>query len=112
MAVEPFSIPSTERLWALQAACGEHDPEKFFVQGSEQKKVKSVCFECPVQIQCLADAMDNKIYFGVWGGMTERERRKLNREYSHVTNWLKKLQEPEMAERLGIKLPGDKTSEN
>lgn len=100
VANKPLS--TSERLWALDAACGQHDPEKFFVQGSEQKKVKSLCFECPVQVQCLADALENHIYYGVWGGMTERERRKLHREFPRIKGWLNILSDPQKAKRLGI----------
>lgn len=110
MVAEQISDSSAERLWALDALCGERDPEEFFVQGSEQKKVKSLCFDCPVQIQCLADALDNKIYYGVWGGMTERERRKIIREFPQVTDWLQKLQDPQIAKRLGLKNLEEKES--
>jgi hypothetical protein len=41
----------------------------------------------PVRTECLADALDNRIEFGVWGGMTERERRALLRRRAHVTSW-------------------------
>ena len=43
---------------------------------------------CPVKTECLADALDNKTEFGVWGGMTERERRALLRRRPNVTSWL------------------------
>ena len=50
-----------------------------FVQGAAQNRAKAVCMRCPVRTECLADALDNRIEFGVWGGMTERERRALLR---------------------------------
>ena len=47
---------------------------------------------CPVRTECLADALDNRIEFGVWGGMTERERRALLRRRPHVTSWRRLLE--------------------
>lgn len=42
---------------------------------------------CPVRAECLAEALDNRIDFGVWGGMTERERRALLRRRPEVRSW-------------------------
>jgi len=61
--------------WAAQAACRASQPDKLFVRGAEQNKAKQVCGACPVRTECLAEALDNQIEWGVWGGMTERERR-------------------------------------
>ena len=57
------------------------------MQGAEQNRAKAVCLACPVRTECLADALDNRIEFGVWGGMTERERRQLLRQRSDVDDW-------------------------
>jgi WhiB family transcriptional regulator, redox-sensing transcriptional regulator len=65
--------------WASQAACRASSPDKLFVRGAEQNKAKQVCGACPVRTECLAEALDNQIEWGVWGGMTERERRALLR---------------------------------
>ena len=51
---------------------------RLFVRGAEQNKAKQVCAGCPVRTECLAEALDNQIEWGVWGGMTERERRALS----------------------------------
>ena len=51
-----------------------------------------VCFGCPVRTECLSEALDNKIEFGVWGGMTERERRALLRRRPDVRNWRELLE--------------------
>jgi WhiB family transcriptional regulator, redox-sensing transcriptional regulator len=59
------------------------------VQGAEQNVAKRICRSCPVRYECLADALDNRIEFGVWGGMTERERRALLRRHPHVASWRK-----------------------
>jgi WhiB family redox-sensing transcriptional regulator len=72
--------------WALQAKCRGME-DALFVEASEQKRARTVCSGCPVRFQCLAEALDNRIEWGVWGGMTERERRLLLRQHSGVTNW-------------------------
>ena len=51
-----------------------------------------VCVACPVRTECLAEALDGRIEFGVWGGMTERERRALLRRRPDVTSWLELLE--------------------
>jgi WhiB family redox-sensing transcriptional regulator len=65
--------------WASRAACRQAQPDALFVRGAEQNKAKQVCAGCPVRAECLAEALDNQIEWGVWGGMTERERRALIR---------------------------------
>lgn len=69
--------------WSAQAACRTTDPDELFVQGAAQNRAKAVCTGCPVRTECLADALDNRVEFGVWGGMTERERRALLRQPAH-----------------------------
>jgi WhiB family redox-sensing transcriptional regulator len=73
--------------WTTKALCQEGDPDALFVQGAEQNNAKKVCRGCPVRLECLADALDNRIEFGVWGGMTERERRALLRKHADVRSW-------------------------
>lgn len=73
--------------WPSLAACRDGDPDALFVQGAEQNVAKRICRGCPVRYECLADALDNRIEFGVWGGMTERERRALLRRHPQVANW-------------------------
>jgi WhiB family transcriptional regulator, redox-sensing transcriptional regulator len=73
--------------WSAEAACSQTDPDEMFVQGAAQNRVKQICSGCPVKMECLADALDNRIEFGVWGGMTERERRALLRRRPHVKSW-------------------------
>ena len=63
------------------------DPDELFVQGAAQNRAKVVCATCPVRTECLADALDNRVEYGVWGGMTERERRALLRRRPDVTSW-------------------------
>ncbi|UPK75428.1 WhiB family transcriptional regulator [Nocardioidaceae bacterium SCSIO 66511] len=73
--------------WARSAACRSQGPDALFVRGAEQNRAKQVCRACPVRAECLAEALDNEIEWGVWGGMTERERRALLRRRPNVTSW-------------------------
>jgi WhiB family redox-sensing transcriptional regulator len=73
--------------WTSRAVCRETDPDALFVQGAAQNRAKLICTGCPVRTECLADALDNRIEFGVWGGMTERERRALLRRRPDVASW-------------------------
>lgn len=73
--------------WATQAACRDIGPDVLFVRGAEQNRVKQVCFGCPVRAECLAEALDDRVEWGVWGGLTERERRALLRRRPNVTSW-------------------------
>ena len=73
--------------WSARAACKTADPDELFVQGAAQNRAKAVCSGCPVRTECLADALDHRVEFGVWGGMTERERRALLRRRPHVSSW-------------------------
>lgn len=76
----------------LQAACRNRDPDALFVQGAEQNIAKKICRPCPLKYECLADALDNRTEFGVWGGMTERERRAILRRHPHVASWKQMLE--------------------
>jgi WhiB family redox-sensing transcriptional regulator len=78
--------------WAVQAACRSTDPDTLFVQGAAQNRAKAICVGCVVRTECLADALDNHVEFGVWGGLTERERRALLRRRPNVTSWRHLLQ--------------------
>jgi WhiB family redox-sensing transcriptional regulator len=71
--------------WRHRAACRTEDPELFFPVGNtgpallQITKAKAVCFRCPVASACLSWALDNRQDAGVWGGMSEDERRALTR---------------------------------
>ena len=79
--------------WRRRAACRDGDPDRLFVRGAAQREAKLVCFGCPVRTECLAEALDHRIEFGVWGGMTERERRALLRRRPEVGSWNELLQQ-------------------
>ncbi len=78
--------------WPAAAGCRGIDPDRLFVQGAAQNRAKSICAGCGVRTECLADALDNEIEFGVWGGMTERERRALLRRRPDVRSWRELLE--------------------
>jgi WhiB family transcriptional regulator, redox-sensing transcriptional regulator len=72
---------------AARAACRTTSTDEMFAPGAAQTHAKRICQACPIRTECLADALDHRIEFGVWGGMTERERRALLRRRPHVTSW-------------------------
>ncbi len=76
-----------DRSWTSFATCAQVDPEDLFVKGAAQRQARKICFDCPVRRQCLVDALESEVEFGVWGGMTERERRALLKRYPEVTDW-------------------------
>jgi WhiB family redox-sensing transcriptional regulator len=80
-------VPAVQREdWTMRAKCRGME-DALFPEASDQKRAKLVCSGCPVRFECLAEALDNRIEWGVWGGMTERERRLLLRQRSDVTSW-------------------------
>lgn len=73
--------------WVANGRCLSIDPDRLFVAGAAQKKAALICRACPVTVQCLADALDNQMDFGVWGGMTARQRRALLKQHPEVVSW-------------------------
>ena len=66
--------------WQERALCAQTDPEAFFPEkGFSTREAKAVCMSCEVRAECLEYALVNDESFGVWGGTSERERRKLKR---------------------------------
>ena len=86
-----FSNPATEAriVWVAKARCHSTDPDELFVRGAAQRKAAVICRQCPVVVaECLADALDNQMEFGVCGGMTERQRREVTRkQHPEVESW-------------------------
>ena len=66
--------------WQERALCAETDPEAFFPEkGGSTRDAKKICSCCNVRTECLDYALQNDERFGIWGGLSERERRKLKR---------------------------------
>lgn len=74
-----FSVP--DEPWISESVCSETDPEAFFPEkGGSIKDAKRICWNsCPVREDCLQYALTNDERFGVWGGYSEKERRRLKR---------------------------------
>jgi WhiB family transcriptional regulator, redox-sensing transcriptional regulator len=100
MTIPAETVSSWAQDWAQRGACASGDPDDLFVQGAEQNRAKAVCFGCAVRTECLADALDERIEFGVWGGMTERERRTLLRRRPDVNSWRAFFQSVQRSEEL------------
>jgi WhiB family redox-sensing transcriptional regulator len=66
--------------WQERALCAQTDPEAFFPEkGGSTREAKRVCLSCDVRGECLEYALSNDERFGIWGGLSERERRKLKK---------------------------------
>jgi WhiB family redox-sensing transcriptional regulator len=76
--------------WQNRAECRDTDPELFFPVGNtgpavyQIEEAKRVCMKCEVREQCLEWALDNSLDHGVWGGMSEDERRALKRKGTRI----------------------------
>ena len=69
---------SAETQWMADGNCAEKPPSLFFPSdGVGVEVAKRVCTDCPVKAQCLEYALENRIDHGVWGGTSERERRRI-----------------------------------
>lgn len=72
--------PLPEDSWQSEALCSQTDPDAFFPeQGSSGGDAKSICASCPVRQECLEYALENDERFGIWGGLSELERRRLRK---------------------------------
>jgi WhiB family transcriptional regulator, redox-sensing transcriptional regulator len=66
--------------WQEEALCAQTDPEAFFPEkGGSTREAKRVCSRCDVRADCLEYALGHDERFGIWGGLSERERRRLKR---------------------------------
>lgn len=66
--------------WQERGLCAQTDPEAFFPEkGGSTREAKRVCLTCEVRAECLDYALGNDERFGIWGGLSERERRKLKK---------------------------------
>ncbi|MCS4490089.1 WhiB family transcriptional regulator [Corynebacterium sp. ES2794-CONJ1] len=86
--LDPSGLGSIDRGdWVMHANCRNEDPDALFVRGAAQRRAAAICRQCPVLLQCRVDALDNRVEFGVWGGLTERQRRALLRKNPDITSW-------------------------
>jgi len=86
-AADPFGVDvyandpwgqEVERDWQQRALCSQTDPEAFFPEkGGSTREAKKICTGCEVRAECLEYALAHDERFGIWGGLSERERRKL-----------------------------------
>jgi WhiB family transcriptional regulator, redox-sensing transcriptional regulator len=69
--------------WQDEALCAQTDPEAFFPEkGGSTREAKKVCRACEVRAECLEYALEHDERFGIWGGLSERERRRLKRGFA------------------------------
>ena len=81
--------------WADQALCAQTDPEAFFPEkGGSTREAKAVCAACFVQAECLDWALTTNERFGIWGGLSERERRRLSGTTAHEQRDLARKKAP------------------
>lgn len=71
-------LTADEDDWQAMALCAQTDPEAFFPEkGGSTREAKKVCQSCEVRAECLQAALDRDERFGIWGGLSERERRRI-----------------------------------
>ncbi|MDQ6839687.1 MAG: WhiB family transcriptional regulator [Actinomycetota bacterium] len=74
-------LQTPEPIWQRQANCMGVDPDLFFPErGASTREAKEVCRGCVVREDCLEYALANGEKFGIWGGLSERERRRIRRQ--------------------------------
>ena len=70
----------TPPAWTAQALCAQVDPELFFPPiGANGTAAKRVCMKCPVRIECLQEALERDEEYGIFGGLSRKQRAKLRR---------------------------------
>ncbi|MGJ9583291.1 WhiB family transcriptional regulator [Actinotignum sp. GS-2025b] len=71
--------------WRESALCAQTDPDVFFPEkGGSTAPATSICHECPVREECLEYALQHDIRHGIWGGMSDNDRRRLSRQRRRV----------------------------
>ncbi|MCG8917865.1 MULTISPECIES: WhiB family transcriptional regulator [Actinokineospora] len=79
-ALAGFLDETDEQEWQERALCAQTDPEAFFPEkGGSTREAKRICLGCEVRAECLDYALAHDERFGIWGGLSERERRKLKK---------------------------------
>ena len=78
-----IGLEADAQSWQERALCAETDPEAFFPEkGGSTREAKRVCTGCAVRAECLEFALSNDERFGIWGGLSERERRRVRLQRS------------------------------
>jgi WhiB family redox-sensing transcriptional regulator len=81
MNVEVMDTHEDALSWQERALCAQTDPEAFFPEkGGSTRDAKKVCVGCDVRGECLEYALEHDERFGIWGGLSERERRKFKKD--------------------------------
>jgi WhiB family redox-sensing transcriptional regulator len=76
-----YAKPDLDTSWQESSNCLGVDPDLFFPErGASTREAKEVCRSCVVRADCLEFALQNGEKFGIWGGMSERERRRIRRQ--------------------------------
>jgi WhiB family redox-sensing transcriptional regulator len=79
--IDDLFMDEEEQTWQERALCAQTDPEAFFPEkGGSTREAKKICAGCDVRPECLEYALAHDERFGIWGGLSERERRRLRRE--------------------------------
>lgn len=79
--IDDLLIDEDEQTWQERALCAQTDPEAFFPEkGGSTREAKKICAGCEVRPECLEYALAHDERFGIWGGLSERERRRLRRQ--------------------------------
>ena len=78
--VDATTMEPGDEQWQERALCAQTDPEAFFPEkGGSTREAKRICLGCEVREWCLEYALAHDERFGIWGGLSERERRRLKR---------------------------------
>jgi len=79
--IEVLREGGLDMAWQDFANCKGADPDLFFPErGASTRTAKSICRECSVRVECLEFAIVSSEKFGIWGGLSERERRKIRKQ--------------------------------
>ncbi|HLI77071.1 MAG TPA: WhiB family transcriptional regulator [Acidobacteriaceae bacterium] len=84
-----------------QARCLD-EKELMFAGAEEMAQAQQVCQDCPIRPGCLAEALDGRYDYGVWGGLDPGQRRELRRRHPEVTDWHALLIEPRNLLLVGL----------
>lgn len=84
--IGPNSKPALDRSFMDRGACIDLPPALFFPErGASTHEARATCAACPVAVQCLDYALENNERFGIWGGASERQRRRMRTKRLAVT---------------------------